>query len=234
MSRNPDPGFDPRIADWLEADPDHAPPEVLRTVESALPSIPQRRVLRLPWRTLPMNRPSLVLATVGLLAVLGIGAVTVGSRPSTTTPTPAPTAPAAAEASAPPAVTVTTYTASRDQICTDATAEAAPVKARLDSLYDAAATDAQKADAIAAVRDILALGTAVTAELEALDVPPDLLAEHAANVANYKDILILIRESLALHDAGKTAEALAVDLATNGIAAQINAFESRLGLIPCP
>ncbi len=90
MSRHPDPGFDPRIADWLEADPDHAPPEVLRTVESALPSIPQRRVLRLPWRNLPMNRPVLVLATVGLLAVLGIGAVTVGSRPSTTTPTAGP------------------------------------------------------------------------------------------------------------------------------------------------
>ncbi len=42
MSRQPDPGFDPGIADWLEADPDHAPPDVMRTVESAIPSIPQR------------------------------------------------------------------------------------------------------------------------------------------------------------------------------------------------
>lgn len=234
MTRQPDPGFDPRIADWLEADPDNAPPEVLRTVESALPSIPQRRVLRLPWRTLPMNRPILVLATVGLLAVLGIGAVTVGSRPSTTTPTPAPTAPAAVDASAPTRATVSGYTTGRDRICTAAVAQAEPVKARLDPLYNADATDAQKADAIAALREILALGTAFTAELAAIDVPPELLAEHSATVANYKDIFILIRESLALHDAGKTADALAVDLATNRIAAQINAFESRLGLTPCP
>jgi hypothetical protein len=59
MSRHPDPGldhgFDPHIADWLEADPDHAPPDVMRTVESAIPSIPQRRVLRLPWRNLSMT-----------------------------------------------------------------------------------------------------------------------------------------------------------------------------------
>ena len=38
-----DPAFDPRIADWLEADPDRAPREVLDTVLAALPSIPQRR-----------------------------------------------------------------------------------------------------------------------------------------------------------------------------------------------
>jgi hypothetical protein len=234
MNRQPDPGFDPRIADWLEADPDHAPPEVLRTVESALPSIPQRRVLRLPWRSLTMNRPVLVLATVGLLAALGIGAVTVGSRPSTTTPTPAPTAPAAVEASAPLAVTVTAYTAGRDRICAAASVQAEPVKARLSPLYDANATGAQKADGIAALREYLTLGTAFTADLAALDVPPDLLSEHSANVANFKDILILIRESLALHDAGKPSDALAVDLATNGISAQINRFEQRLGLVPCP
>ena len=234
MSRHPDPGFDPRIADWLEADPNVAPPEVMRTVESAIPSIPQRRVLRLPWRNLPMNRPMLVFATLALLTVVGIGAVTVGSRPSTTTPTPAPTAPAAVEASAPPAVTVTAYTAGRDRICTAASVQAEPVKARLNLLYDADATGAQKADAIAALREYLTLATAYTADLAALEVPQDLLSEHAANVANFKDIHILIRESLALHDAGRTSDALAVDLATNGIAAQINAFERRLGLIPCP
>ena len=145
MTRQPDPGFDPRIADWLEADPDHAPPEVLRTVESALPSIPQRRVLRLPWRSLTMNRPVLVLATVGLLAALGIGAVTVGSRPSTTTPSPAPTAPAAVEASTSPGVTALGYIAARDKVCKAATARAEPVRVRYEPLYDSEATAAQKA-----------------------------------------------------------------------------------------
>jgi hypothetical protein len=234
MTRHNDPGFDPRIADWLEADPDHAPPEVLRTVESALPSIPQRRVLRLPWRNLPMNRPVLVLATVGLLAALGIGAVTVGSRPSTTTPTPAPTAPAAVEATTSPGVTALDYIAARNKVCKAATARAEPVKARYEPLYDNAATAAQKDDAIAGVRDFVTLASQFTDELAALDTPPELVAEHAANVANYRDILILIRRSLALHDEGKTAEALAVDFATDGIARQMEAFESRHGLTPCP
>ncbi len=129
-------------------------------------------------------------------------------------------------------MTVIGYTASRDQICSAAGVKATPVKARLAPLYEPAAADAEKADAIAALREYLALGTIFTDELAALDVPPDMLAEHAANVANFRDILIVIGESLALHDAGKTGDALAVDLATNGIAAQINAFEGRLGLTP--
>ena len=41
MSRYPiDPDFEPRIADWLEADPDIAPAPVLSTVLAAFPSIP--------------------------------------------------------------------------------------------------------------------------------------------------------------------------------------------------
>jgi transglutaminase-like putative cysteine protease len=39
------PAFDPRISDWLEADPDRAPREVLDTVLAAMPSIPQQHVL---------------------------------------------------------------------------------------------------------------------------------------------------------------------------------------------
>ena len=55
MTRPFDPGFDVRISDWLEADPDLAPPDLMQTVESALPSIPQRRVMHLPWRFPPMS-----------------------------------------------------------------------------------------------------------------------------------------------------------------------------------
>ena len=91
MSRLSDPGFDIRIADWLEADPDLAPPDVMRTVESALPSIPQRRVMHLPWRFPPMNRFAALAATVGLLALAGVAALTAGGRP-TTPPPPLPSA----------------------------------------------------------------------------------------------------------------------------------------------
>jgi dipeptidyl aminopeptidase/acylaminoacyl peptidase len=88
-----DPGFDPRIADWLEADVNQAPAAVLETVLSAVPSIPQRRSSWLPWRPTPMNR--LLLAGAAIAAVVAIavggGLVTrppgpgVGSTPSPTT-----------------------------------------------------------------------------------------------------------------------------------------------------
>ena len=38
-----DPDFDPRVADWLEGDPQIAPPLVLDTIVAALPSVTQRR-----------------------------------------------------------------------------------------------------------------------------------------------------------------------------------------------
>ena len=236
MSRHPDPGFDPRIADWLEADPNLAPPDVMRTVENAIPSIPQRRVLRLPWRSLPMNRTILVLATVSLLAVLGIGVVTVGSRPQAPDTTPVPSAPAAVEASpaTSPAVTGAAYAAARDEVCTAAVAAADPIEARLGPLYVSGSTDAQRADAIAALRSFVALADGFVADLAALEAPPELAAEHAANVARYDDIVILLRESLALHDEGRTAEALAIDKATDGIAREITRFEQQHALTACP
>ena len=96
-----DPGFDLRIAKWLEADPVIAPPDLLRTVESALPSIPQRRVVRLPRRLPTMNRFALIAATVALLALAGVGLLTAGSRSTTPAPTPAPTAEAAVATASP-------------------------------------------------------------------------------------------------------------------------------------
>jgi Tol biopolymer transport system component len=106
MSRIPDPGFDPRIADWLEADPSVAPRDLMTVVESALPSIPQRRAWRLPWRSQPMNRFAILAATVALAAVAGLGVMAVGSQPSTPPPVPttapssAPTPPPTANARA--------------------------------------------------------------------------------------------------------------------------------------
>jgi len=105
MSRIIDPGFDPRIADWLEADPDRAPADLMRTVESALPSIPQRRVTHLPWRFPPMSTfAKLAVAAVAVIAIGSVGIVAlqprgvpdIGSAPTASpspTPTPAPSTP---------------------------------------------------------------------------------------------------------------------------------------------
>ncbi len=96
--RSMDPGFDQRIADWLEDDPDDAPDAVLTTVLAAFPSIPQRRASRVPWRFPAMNR----FAQLGAVAVVALAVVggalfilrpgpSVGTQPSTAPSTPAST-----------------------------------------------------------------------------------------------------------------------------------------------
>ena len=94
-----DPGFDPRIADWLEADPDRAPREVLDTVLAALPSVPQRRALRVPWRFPEMLINRLAVTAVAIVIVIaggafawsrlpGDGGVGTGPQPTQSPPTP--------------------------------------------------------------------------------------------------------------------------------------------------
>jgi hypothetical protein len=237
MSRHPDPGFDPRIADWLEADPDHAPPDLLRTVAGAIPSIPQRRALRLPWRSLPMHRLVILGASVALLAALGLGAWTVGSRPVVPAVTTAPSVPAAVEASPDPSPTdaMAGYVAARNAVCEAANRVGGPIKERIDpALYAPDASEAERTDALDALREFADLADGYVAQLEALEAPPALVAEHAANAARYRDVLILIRTSLALHDEGRRTEAIAVDFATDGISELISVYETRHRLTPCP
>ena len=50
MTRFDDPLFDPRLADWLEDDPNTAPDQALDVVLASLPSIKQRRAVRVPCR----------------------------------------------------------------------------------------------------------------------------------------------------------------------------------------
>ena len=116
MSRLPDPGFDVRISDWLEADPNVAPPDLMRTVESALPSIPQRRVVHLPWRFPPMSTfAKIAVAAVAVIALGALGMFAlqprslpgVGSGPSPSaspspSPSPSPSASASPSRTPPP------------------------------------------------------------------------------------------------------------------------------------
>ena len=73
MTRPTDPLFDQRIADWLEADPLHAPDQVLDTVLAALPSIPRRRTSGVLWRYGAM--PTSVRWPVTLAAVVAVLAI---------------------------------------------------------------------------------------------------------------------------------------------------------------
>ena len=100
MNRSTEPDFDPRIADWLEDDPNLAPSQALETVLAAYPSIPQRRPMRVPRRLTTMTMP-LRLATAAVIGVLVLGGAYYLSRPglpSVGTPGPTPTASASAGA----------------------------------------------------------------------------------------------------------------------------------------
>ena len=62
--------FDPRIADWLEGDPNTAPEPALQIVLAAFPSIRQRHALRLPRRFPSMSTmPKLALGAAVVTAV---------------------------------------------------------------------------------------------------------------------------------------------------------------------
>jgi hypothetical protein len=93
-----DPSFDPRIADWLESDPDRAPGEVIDTILAALPSVPQQRtMLGRPWRFLPLPTtaklaltavPILAVGLVGLSLLKGPAVGPAASPPPMTSPPP--------------------------------------------------------------------------------------------------------------------------------------------------
>lgn len=237
MSRPPDPDFDPRIADWLEGDPDMAPPELARTVDVALPSIAQRQALRLPWRILPMHRLALVGATLVTVAVIGALALSLNLRPpSPQVASSAASSPALSSSSAPAPTTnpAAAYQSARNAICTAATTADAPLRARYDRLWTTGLTAVQRADAVAALRAFVTLNDRVNAQLDALTPPPDLRHDHVADVTHREDISTLIVHELSLIDEGKLVDAQAVDVATNSIADEASAYESHNGLEPCP
>lgn len=235
MSRRPDPDFDPRIADWLEADPDTAPPDLVRTVDGALPSIAQRRALRLPWRTLPMHRLAPVGAALVTVVVIGALAVTLNLRPSASDAAASALPPAAASPSATPAAdAMAAYRTARNAVCGAAMTAKAPLEARYNLLWADGITTAQRTDAIAALRAFVNLNDSTNLQLDALTPPPDLLHDHVVDVAQRSDLSTLIAYELSLIDAGKLADAEAVDLATNPISEQTTTFETHNSLDPCP
>jgi hypothetical protein len=97
--------FDPRIADWLEDDPNNAPDQALDIVLAAFPSIKQRHASRLPRRFTMTTLPRLALWAAAIVVVVlagaflfrppnsGVGGAAPSPSPSTTPSTaPSPTA----------------------------------------------------------------------------------------------------------------------------------------------
>ena len=119
MTRFDDPLFDPRLADWLEEDPSTAPDQALDVVLASLPSIKQRRAVRVPWRNRDMtNTLRLGLAAALVVAATLGGLYVLSSRtgPSVAAPEtspPAQSAPPSAAPSPSAAANRTTFTSTQ-------------------------------------------------------------------------------------------------------------------------
>jgi hypothetical protein len=116
--------FDPRIADWLEGDPNTAPEPTLEIVLAAFPSTKQRRGSRLPWRfSLMPTSFKLALGAAAVVVVVLGGAFALGPRSPNgvggpgSTPSPSPSITSVPSSSPEAQATVPTdwkpYTSSR-------------------------------------------------------------------------------------------------------------------------
>lgn len=93
-----EPGFDRRIADWLDDDGvDRAPAWILETILAVAPSIPQRRPLQGPRRSSRVYRFAILAAVVTALLVAVLGSALIPGRPPEPLPTIAPVRPSPAD-----------------------------------------------------------------------------------------------------------------------------------------
>jgi len=118
MTRFDDPLFDPRLADWLEEDPTMAPDQALDVVLASLPSIKQRRAVRVPWRNRDMSstlRLGLAAAVVVAATLGGLYFLSSRTGPSVAAPETSPPAQSAPPSAAPstPAASRTTFTSAQ-------------------------------------------------------------------------------------------------------------------------
>jgi hypothetical protein len=73
MKRSDETLFDPRIAEWLEEDPNSAPSQTLDVVLAAFPSIKQRRGSPVPWRFPDMSSRSQIFAIAAAVVLAAVG-----------------------------------------------------------------------------------------------------------------------------------------------------------------
>ncbi len=219
---------------WLEDGPTRAPERAIEEALSQIESTPQERDLRVPWRMPVMSVP-IRLAAVALLVALAAGGtyLVAGALPDTSpsvTPVPALASPSPNAT----ADSMAAYRAARNDICNAAMIAKKPIADRYAQVTDPAASETERAAALVALKEFVVLADRTAGQLASIDVPPEFVAEHATNLAQFQDVITLIREVVALLEAGNLADAGAVDRATDSIGGQISEWESRNRLFPCP
>lgn len=223
------------LTGWLvEEAAVRAPDRVLDSTRNRLNRTPQRRFAagwREPVYVTPLRLAS--MAAVFTIAVVGaayVGRVTAPSGGVGGEPSPVPTASAAIGSGD----AIRAFRTARNAICARYVPQADALKAQLDGIYKPNLPAAERAAKVSALRQIAEQGDAFIAELAALDAPPTMVKDHAANLANYGDIINLIRHELDVLDTGDLVAAEAIDLATDPIAGSISEYERKYSLADCP
>lgn len=224
------------IADWLvDEAPRRAPDRLLESAAQAIDHTNQRRFSG-AWRE-SMTVTLRGLAIAAVVAVIAIGGALVLLRPSpadTGTSSPTPRQSAEPLPSTADGVTVAAFKAARDVICTAGTAQRDQLRPRMIRVYDEAATEAERADGLAAIDDYIAMEAPLIESLAALEAPPSLRDAHVANVQQYRDVLTLVREiSRRLH-AGDVAGALPIDETTDVFGIEMQDWEQTYNFLACP
>jgi hypothetical protein len=81
------------LAVWLDEGPTDLPDATRRAILSALPTTPQERGLRIPWRTPAMSTPLRLAAAIAIVAIVGAAGLALINRTPITGPggSPVPT-----------------------------------------------------------------------------------------------------------------------------------------------
>ena len=230
---NAGPDVERSIAQWLaEESPGRAPDRILSNATKTIDRTKQRRFLA-AWRE-PMNISLRGIAVAAVVVVTLIaGAAWLGRSTATTGAPGATSAPVLSPAASPGGPTLESYRAARNAVC-------APLLAQVIALNGAAAslrpetTPSDIPAMIANLQQIVSIGDTEVQQLGALQPPPNMAAEHAADVTRHGDSLALLREAITKLQAGDAAAADGLANATEPLSRLEEAFAGKYGLGDCP
>jgi len=219
------------IAGWLvEEAAARAPDRVLDEARRSISKTGQRRLF-VAWREPMYVSPLRLAGMAAVFAVAVAGAAWFGrmsASPAVGGPAATPTPTQTAEG------TLEDFRTARNEICDRYAAELNPLKPQLDGLYDEATPAADRATMIQVLTRIADRADAMIGELRGLVPPASIEADQNTDLVKLQDTTSLIRQELTRLAAGDLVGAQALDLATDPLSREVEAFESRYRLHGCP
>ena len=222
------------IAGWLEEEAQAgAPVRVLDSIRLSIDRTRQRRWIA-AWREPVFCSPLRLAGLAAVVAIALVGGAYIGraTAPGGVGGQPNPAATASPSDDASPAVDA--FRATRNAICARYGTEIGPLNEEFRDLYDPDLTAGERAPKVAALETFIQQYERMIDELAALEPPAILARDHSMNIAKFEDLASMVNAILARVADGDLVGAEGIDLATEGVAADIEQFESRNVLEPCP